>query len=76
MARSGTGGATFTAAGRVRDLRANRDAGILDVVGNEGIQRGGSMTARELVPVAMRITGIVFAVGMFVWAWIYEVRYL
>lgn len=34
------------------------------------------MTAREVVPVAMRIIGIVFAVGMFVWAWLYEMRYL
>ena len=34
------------------------------------------MTAREVVPVALRIAGIVIMVSMFVCAWIYELRYL
>lgn len=34
------------------------------------------MTAREVVPLAMRIVGIVFAVSMFVCAWVYERMYL
>ena len=37
------------------------------------------MDARNVVPVLMRLLAVLFAaasVGLLVWAWIYEVRYL